>query len=458
MPTLQQYVTDMLEAVPADALGRKEAITSLTTTTVVCSSMAFGTLTAERYKYKWLWRPDTATAADRFRLVSNFTASSGTFSHAGTNYADTTATGENVFILEYEPKLFIDAIQKTLDRIRQEYEFEVLLPPGGQRVVMPAELSWVTAPGQITSMAVDSSPQLTRNRYMEKWSTLQSTGGTLALDDWTLSGTGATLSRQSSRTYGGRRYAAAVGRNSNNAFLYQVLKLPTSGNTNWEGKTITFAARINCTDASTVRLQIEPYTRYPDVALSATNSSFHTGGDDWEELSVSYTVEANVDALILYISVITNDGTAYIQEAYAVEGSLTDGMRTDAYKATLLTKDDYVWNFPELRFENNISRGRLLVTSGRPIYPRFDSSRVLAGSADSDSSDAPLSLVSAGAIARMFEGLAQGQGNDTTRYRQIAAEWQSRFNKMAQRHRYKRDLIDGVDMPVRQFASSPRGW
>jgi hypothetical protein len=289
---------------------------------------------------------------------------------------------------------------------------------------------------------------------MDKWSTLQSTGGIPAIDDWEMSGS-ATYARSTTAVRKGRRYGVALTRSGSSGTLLQSVPALLDGVNSLVGKTVTLVALVNASTASQVRGTISAYTSLGS-AISTSTTSYHTGSSLWEELTVEYTVPTGATTLQFGTNIVV-DGTAHIAECYLMEGTLTDGVRLDAYKRTLLTKDDYVWNWPELLLENNASRGRLLITSGRP-YPRFDSTRVLAGSADSDSSGAPLSLVSAGAIARLFEGLAQGQGNDTTRYRQIAAEWQARFNKMAQRHRYKRDLIDGVDMPVRQFASSPRGW
>ena len=116
MPTFTAIVRDIIQR--DSALGRTAAITSLTTTPIVCNSLLFGLLTAEKFRRRWLWRLDTATAADAIRGCTNFTSSTGTLTHAGTNYADTTATAESVDILEYEPYLFRDAIQTALGRAR----------------------------------------------------------------------------------------------------------------------------------------------------------------------------------------------------------------------------------------------------------------------------------------------------------------------------------------------------
>ena len=57
-----------------------------------------------------------------------------------------------------------------------------------------------------------------------------------------------------------------------------------------------------------------------------------------------------------------------------------------------------------------------------------------AGSADADVSDVPMELTAVGAIARMFEGMAQTDSKDRKRFGELAAEWDRRFETMALEH------------------------
>ena len=80
---------------PGSGVGQTEVIASLTTTTAVVSKLATGTINSEKYLRKWLIRAEAASQpADRERSCSAFSSSTGTFTHAGANYADTTATSE----------------------------------------------------------------------------------------------------------------------------------------------------------------------------------------------------------------------------------------------------------------------------------------------------------------------------------------------------------------------------
>ena len=101
-------------------LGRVETIASLTTTTAVVTALATGGRSAQEFVEKWMLRRDTATAADRLRRCTSFTSSSGTLTHAGTNYADTTATSESIEIWDIEPKFVDQAINATLHRLKRE--------------------------------------------------------------------------------------------------------------------------------------------------------------------------------------------------------------------------------------------------------------------------------------------------------------------------------------------------
>ena len=116
MPTLEAYRQEMHQR-SRHATGRVlETPTSITATTLVIASLATGTVTSGKYGAKWILRPDAASQpADRVRLTTEtgFASATGTLTHAGANYADITATGESIEILEYEPYLLDTAIQEA---------------------------------------------------------------------------------------------------------------------------------------------------------------------------------------------------------------------------------------------------------------------------------------------------------------------------------------------------------
>ena len=95
MPSLKEIRREMYRRHPG-ALGRTESIASLTTTTAVVNALATGVIDSEKFVRKWMLRAEAASAADRVRIVKTFASASGTFTHEGTNYADTTATSEKL--------------------------------------------------------------------------------------------------------------------------------------------------------------------------------------------------------------------------------------------------------------------------------------------------------------------------------------------------------------------------
>jgi len=430
MPTLRQYVAEMLRRAPADALGREEAIASLTTTTVVVSALATGTISSQRFTNKWIWRPDTATAADRIRYSSAFTSSSGTITHAGTNYADTTATSEYVFILEHEPRYYMDAVQTTLGRLQRLDRETMPFVQNATRYWIP--FSWIRDPGDVEAIALNYDPTLNRNRHFEKWNAYASTGGTLVPDDYTLSGSGATIARSTTARRG--QYSAAVTRSTNNATLSQTVSLLHGGvlTESLEGKTITLVAILQASSASQARITVT-------AGSTSDSSDYHTGGGDWEELSVSIAVPTAATNIVCDIEVNGTDGTVYCDELYLVEAStIGDEMRRGDYGETFLDKSQYRWDQGagslSLVLPKQSRKGNYVLYSGR-AYPQFDYTRVLSGSADSDSSDAPLDVVAVGAIGRLYEGLAQHSTEKSAWYARMASEFNARFDRMAASHR-----------------------
>ena len=119
----------MIRKLPGD-LWREDAITSLTTTTIVSNSLLFGGISNDRYAGQWAWRPDTTTTADKTRYITAFASATGTLTHAGTNYSDTTATGENVIISRVEPYIVRQAIDSAVRRLKTSIGRSSRLSPG----------------------------------------------------------------------------------------------------------------------------------------------------------------------------------------------------------------------------------------------------------------------------------------------------------------------------------------
>ena len=457
MPTLRAYIGEMLRRAPADSLGREEAVASLTATTAVVTAMATGTISSQKMVNKWLWRPDTATAADRIRICSAFTSSTGTFTHVGTNYADTTATSEYVFILEHDPRIFMDAVQTTLARLKVLDRVEIPTVSNSGRYWIPAAFDWIRDPGDVEAIAWVNNPVLSRNRHFEKWNALATTGGTFVADDWTLAGTSATLARSTAYTRRGK-YVANLTRVGADATLSQTVPLLSVGvdADDLIGETVYVVGVGLATAASRLRFAI--------VSGTTTGStSYHTGGTTFEELSTSITIPTDAVDIVIRAEVNTGNTSGYIDELYCFKGSaVTDSLRRDQHSERFLRKDEYSWNQGAgglvLQTEPTVRGGQLVLYSGRS-YPTFDNARVIAGTADGDSSDAPLDAVSVGAIARLYEGLAQKAGVDGTKFAQLAREYEARFQRMALSHRGIVRNSEGANIPApRAYALPAARW
>lgn len=410
MPTLKAIRREMLSRDPK--LGRKETIASLTTTTAVVSALATGGFSAQRFEGKWMLRAEGATA-DRVRVVTEFASSTGTLTHAGTNYSDTTATSEFLELLEHEPYLYDNAIQVALARTL--YRDTTIIPARQQDRNWVGDLDWVQKPSDVMSVGHRGSPVLSRNRYFEQWRTV-SAGGVLQPDGWTIAGSGATMARSTTKNRRGT-YTVMVTAGGNAAQAHQHPMLD-DGVDLQEGRTLTAVLRGGSVDS------LKAYVT--DGTQSVVSASIGAIGGPVEEAAAEITVAAGASAIEFGFEVGAS-GTAYVEECYLVLGDVTDAVRRDNYP-------EYAIPMEQVSFEQGgtlqmyVPRcsGQLVVHSNRS-YPTFDATRVSAGTADADESDAPLVPVAVGAIARLYESVGDlGQ----------AMYWERKFQQLAAAHLY----------------------
>jgi hypothetical protein len=454
--TLKAIRRQMLQMVPYAAtggLGREIAVASLTTTTCVSTALAVGTLSSQKYAQRWLVRADAANTADRERLISAYASSTGTLTHAGTNYADTTAGTEVAEILFHEPIRYDYAIQETLRRTRRLVRTGIPVRQNTTRYYLGQLAPWVTSPSHISGVKFTRSKQISANRYFDHWNTVSSAGA-LEPDDWTLSGTSATWVRGTDTSRLRNTYRLAVTRSTNNVLVSQGIGI--LGNGVWgdslRGRDICGVAVVDASAASVARLQLV-------TGGVTTSGSYHSGSDDPEELTVTTTVPAGATSLIFRCSIETTDGTYNIHEMYLLVDSTApdDEDRRDVWGEYDIpyrveqASGEIVIDVPQQGFP-----GRLILESYRP-YPQFDSARVIAGTADADVSDAPPVLIATGAIARLYEGLAQTEDVQADMYGRMSKEWTRRFEQMALSHTAKTDKQEfGLPLPTSGFSSPAR--
>lgn len=433
-------------------LGRVETIASLTTTTCVVSALAVGSLSDQKFRNHWVVRADSTALADRTRAVSAFTASSGTLTHAGANYTDTTATSKLVEILAYEPYLFDRAINEAVQQLRRENR--TILPTiQGAYEYWLTDLDWITGPDDLKKVQFSTRPVISRNRYFEDWPTYD-TAGSLTPAFWTLTGASATIARNTFRTSSGvegrTRYGLSLTRAGTNAVLAQNLGLSLTGvsGDSLAGTTVTAVLRGVSSAASSLRIQLS------DEAAINTNSSYHTGGGAIEELTAVHTVDAAPTNLQVSIRLET-DETAYIDEAYVVYGTLDDAMRRDSYPETEVPFTfDQGGITPKLILPVQSKGSQYIVTSTRG-YPAFDATRLRSGAADADTTDAPELDAAFGALAILFEGLRGRRNEDTEKFAALAADYRRRFDRLQTGHQANNEPV--IRQPVTTTGPLMRG-
>ena len=401
MPTLQQFRARMLAIDPT--LGRVETISAVAAQTLTVPTLAVGTVGARKMTTKWLLR-NVATAAIRNpRLTSNYVSATGVLTHAGVAYSDTSTTSGTVEIHEYEPTLLEQAIQDALDTLRRVDRCEMQSRLDG--IYTFENYSWIAQPQDIKRIGRSESPILTGNAKMDQWGTVSS-GGVLQPDRWTLAGASATFGRS---TTSRGRYSLSVQRAGTNATVAQTVKAVTAQSTQQSLRTqvVTGVGVFQSTVASEIRVRVTSES-VSGTVLSTSNSGYHTGGGSWEELSIAHTVDAAAD--IIRVQAINEvDGTALVDELYLMAGAVNEGVRLGRF--TVNWDKFPKWDQNPMTWKGAQAVGGCVAFDSRRPYPTFDATRVKAGSADDDVSDAPLDLVAYKALALFYERQSRGHAS-----------------------------------------------
>ncbi len=452
--TGREYIIEAIARGGRD-FGIRVPITSLTNTTAVCAVLALGEPQGT-YERQYMTRLEGADPAVRDRQVSAFDGTTGTFTQAGATYsADTTATNEYLWISEFPPNIVLRALQQTIQNLRYVDTGHIPTYKGSRYWLRQADWPWITDRSKVLRVAKRNSPQLTRNRYMQKWGTV-STGGVLTPpDSWTLSGVSATVLRIAQATSNLRKgaYVARLTRSTNNCTLGQVMGTLPSGadlsGTSGEslvGETVTAVLVCSTTQASFADVRI-----LCDNSAVATSST-HTGGGEPEELTASATVPAGTKYLELQIRGTGADASVDIHECYLIRGAISDAVRRDEYPEQDLQPRWYDGNPLSFEVGNYGLGSQLVIETSRP-YPGFDPTRLLAGNADGDSSDAPLVPVSVGMMARVFEAMK----NQDPKFAALALEWMPRAQVLARDHALATlSATGGVNIPRPQNLAGAR--
>lgn len=130
--------------------------------------------------------------------------------------------------------------------------------------------------------------------------------------NWTLSGAGASVSQSAGGYFGG--YCAALTRAGADTRLAQPLPPYPSTPTFFRGKQVTFGCWVKTSTASQAKLLIID-------GVGNSQSSFHTGGGDWEWLTVTRTIDAAATEVTPICYIPSVNGTAYFDGAIFIVGA-----------------------------------------------------------------------------------------------------------------------------------------
>lgn len=409
-----------------------ETPSSITGTTLVFSSLATGTVTSGKYGAKWILRPDAASQpTNRVRLSTEtgFASATGTITHAGAAYTDTTAGTESVELCEYEPYLLDDAIQQTIQSINRNDRTEIPTRQGATRYWL-WDLPWIDAPKDIVSVALRHSPVLSRNRHFEKWMT-PTTAGVLQPDSWTVSG--GTVTRSTTRLINAQYEALlTVTGGSGEVTLEQTVGLLETGilgtSGSLRGQQVTATAIVFSNNGpNTTRIWVTS-----DNYSTVTYSPYHAGTGTWQELTTgTVTLPSTATNVIIGIDSTGSDGeTCEVADFYLTFGAMNDSVRRDDYPEADITS--------QVRYEQGGTSlamiaptyaygSQIIVYSQRP-YSGFDQTRLTGGTADADVQDAPLTIVALGALWRLYDGLRLQFPELASQ----AAHWRSEYEQIAE--------------------------
>ena len=460
MPTLKDFIREAIRR-GGPEVGRVVPVTGLSTTAVTAAALADGS-PSTAYSNWYATRRETVTATDRKRIISAFAGSTGACTIQGANYGDTTTTDEYLELTDLNPYFLEQGVQQTLGRLKRFDSVEFPTYKGVRYDL--SDLTWVVDLGDLAGYKVTyrDSPQLTRNRYFEKWNVLDpDTTSTIAIpDSWTLAGASGTCARSTTGAVRGK-YAAAVTRSGTNVTLAQSAGSDTKGSRrslleapdgeSLAGYGVGFTAKITTSTGSQARIAIYDGT-------ATTYSSYHTGGGGVETLTVSATLAAAATQCTFLIYVEA-DGTAYVDEAYGYFGQTSDALERDDFTETQVNPRYGSTLPPVLFLPEHGYGGQFIVYTKRP-YTKYSEVTLMTGS-DTVTIDAPLTIVATGALARAYEmAAASPKPGDTRqpRYAQLAADWNKRYEGLAKKHLYqeqdegKRSMIKkSYSIPARRY-------
>lgn len=165
-------------------------------------------------------------------------------------------------------------------------------------------------------MAIDIDLKISPKNIMEDFGDFESwsEGTSSAPDGWAMVGTAGSVARESGASnikFGNYSMKIISGASASYAAEYSFKDYVS-----YAGRTITFGVWVKTSSASNVRIYID------DGVSARANSSYHTGGGDWEFLTVELQVDLDNTELVFGCEVESSTITAYFDGAIFVEGDI----------------------------------------------------------------------------------------------------------------------------------------
>ena len=426
--TIDAIIKRVFDLLPLDTFGRAVPVTALATGSVTASSLSYGGQTDAKYAQKYLWRPNTATDADRVRYSSSWTQATGLIAHGGTNYADTTITGETLLICMDDPYWLRRLCNEIVQRMN-EYDETIIPLVHGQREYWLHGLSWITEPADIQELWYTHSPIITKNVDFQKRHTV-STAGILQPDDWTVTSNNDSTPWTAANYRGQKWYYNLERSGGADATLVQTVHTLRNGVDGDFPSGQTISAFVICDPVSAGDVLLS-------LADGTTTSTSSGSGTGFQEISTTLTLAQNATVITLTVTAQTNNEAQAIYRAGALIGTLDDAVRRDDYERYPIPRDwiTFQQGAPlKIRLPDSVGApGQLIVGSNRP-YPAFDATRLGTGAADTDETDADEVTAATGVIYKIYEAKAAGDTKSADWVR--AYEWKARFESLCNRHMY----------------------
>lgn len=446
MTALHSYVAKAIDLAGETLMGRYAPLTGAAAQTATASSLAFGGNSEQRYAQWWLWRPGASATADHDKLIDSWAPGTGVFTHSGSAYSDTTATGETLYLLP--PDLDPYKVRRACDTaIQQVREWDETIVPVVANVDTHwlADLDWLKDAASIRDVKWNQSPVITRNRYLQKRHTINTSGG-FEPDYWTVSNNAAATPFTATYYRDQKTYYSLERSGGTDASISQVVSsLRTGvGDDYPRGEDITAVVVFDPNTAGDVLVSIG------DGSTTGTSTG---SGAALQEATASVSLATVASEITLTVTAQTNNAAQKIYEAYACIGAVTDDVRRDTFRSYPVPSNMY--HFEQggpLRIHHPPGMGtpgQFIICSERP-YPGFDATRLASGAADTDESDAPLVPVATGILAILMEQRLGVTHPDAMR-------WRRKFDGLCRAHlAYPSDGGVGKNILYPPFAAPPR--